>query len=303
MKQATIKHLLFFFLLITFQGFTQENTTTYNSNIKTYTPSKLLKKGDWDFKIFNNLYTQTKRDNAGTTLTEARSNYFTSTTEIYTGISKNSRINLGIIVNVKATTVAKSATSVFSFANNYIDARSGLANIGLSMKIQPFKNVGNFSVQSTFYFPVFSDTPGLYFDKRSYVFENKYFYDTTFGEGKYQFFTELDFAYYFGEKSSAASANENAGERYANNSLGVPLSVFLSYFPSNDFTIYANAQHFELFNFGNNFTQNYTLLGFGAKYQLNASLNLELSYANFVRGRDSGLGQTFNLGLRYLLTK
>jgi hypothetical protein len=79
--------------------------------------------------------------------------------------------------------------------------------------------------------------------------------------------------------------------------------VFLSYFLSDNFTLYVNTQHYELFDLGNNFTQNYTLLGFGGKYQLNDSLNLELSYGNFVRGRDNGLGQTFNLGLRYLLTK
>jgi hypothetical protein len=178
-----------------------------------------------------------------------------------------------------------------------------LSNIGVSVKIQPFKKVSNFSLQSTFYIPVFKDTPGFYLDKRSYIFENRFFYDKTFGRGKYQFFAELDLVYNFGEKSADASLDENSGERFANNSLGVPVSVFLSYFLSDNFTMYVNSQHYELFDLGNNFTQNYTLLGFGGKYQLNDSLNLEMSYGNFVRGRDNGLGQTFNLGLRYLLTK
>jgi hypothetical protein len=184
-----------------------------------------------------------------------------------------------------------------------MSSRSGISSIGLSMKIQPFKNISNFSYQGTLFIPVFKDQPLSYLDKRSYVMESKYFYDTTFGNGKYQFFAELDFAYNFGEKKKDASSDENSSERFANNSLGVPVSVFLSYFPSSNFTIYVNAQHYELFNFGNDFTQNYTLVGFGSKYQLNRSLNLELSYGNFVRGRDSGLGQTFNLGLRYLLTQ
>lgn len=300
----------FYFLFITlffvqFFGFSQENLEDEKSNIQTYTPSKLLNKGDWDFKIFNNLYTQTKKREAGITTTVARENYFTSTTEVYTGVSKSSRLNLGVIFNVKSNTfLGKNATSVFSFGNNNIDAKSGLSSIGLSMKIQPFKSISNFSVQSTFYFPVFKDEPGLYLDKRSYVFENRYFYDTTFGNGKYQFFAELDFIYHFGQKSKNANTlTENKKERFANNSLGVPVSVFVSYFPSDNFTVYVNAQHYELFNMGNDFTQNYTLLGFGGKYQLNSALNLEVSYANFVRGRDSGLGETFNIGLRYLLTK
>jgi len=45
-------------------SFAQDDSDT-KSNIQTYTPSKLLNKGDWDFKVFNNLYTQTKRDENG----------------------------------------------------------------------------------------------------------------------------------------------------------------------------------------------------------------------------------------------
>jgi len=60
----------------------------------------------------------------------------------------------------------------------------------------------------------------------------------------------------------------------------------------------ALAQHSQRFSLGNNFTQNFTALGGGAKYQLTQTLNLETLYTNFVRGDDTGLGQTFNLGLR-----
>ena len=46
-------------LLISNVSFSQDDDTT-KSNIQSYTPSKLLKKGDWDVKWFNNLYTETK---------------------------------------------------------------------------------------------------------------------------------------------------------------------------------------------------------------------------------------------------
>jgi len=303
MKQNFIRVSFTTALFFGFQLFAQDDVDSEKTNIQTYTPSKLLNKSDWDFKIFNNLYTQTKFDDQGLTKTGVRQNFFTTTLETYTGVSKSSRLNIGIILNIKSNTFNKSATSVFSYGNNKIDSRSGLSTIGLSAKFQPFKRISNFSVQSTFYISVFKDTPGFYLDKRSYVFENRFFYDTTFGNEKYQFFAEVDFIYNFGEKSADADATENSGERFANNSLGLPFSVFLSYFLSDNFTVYVNTQHYELFDLGNNFTQNYTLLGFGGKYQLNDSLNLEVSYGNFVRGRDNGLGQTFNLGLRYLLTK
>lgn len=57
-------------------------------------------------------------------------------------------------------------------------------------------------------------------------------------------------------------------------------------------------QHSQLLDLGNEFTQNYTALGGGAKYQLTQNLNVEILYSNFVRGNDTGLGQTFNLGFR-----
>lgn len=303
MKKNFTRILFTAVLLFGLQLFAQDDLDSEKSNIQTYTPSKLLNKGDWDFKLFNNLYTQTKFDERGVKKTGVRQNFFTTTIETYTGVSESSRLNIGFILNIKSNTFDKSATSVFSYGNNKVDSRSGLSNIGVSVKFQPFKKVSNFSLQSTFYIPVFKDAPGFYLDKRSYVFENRFFYDKTFGRGKYQFFAELDLVYNFGEKSADASLDENSGERFANNSLGVPVSVFLSYFLSDNFTVYVNSQHYELFDLGNNFTQNYTLLGFGGKYQLNDSLNLEMSYGNFVRGRDNGLGQTFNLGLRYLLTK
>ncbi|MCF6279212.1 MAG: hypothetical protein L3J14_02580 [Flavobacteriaceae bacterium] len=302
MKKAIL--LLLTLTMITFSGYSQDDDDSEKSNILTYTPSKLLNKGDWDFKIFNNLYTQTKFDDRGTTVTGNRSNFFTSIIEIYTGVSDNSRLNLGIIINLKSNTFDQRATSVFSFGNNKIDSRSAISNIGLSAKIQPFKNISNFSYQGTFFIPVFKDQLSpVFLDKRSYIFENRFFYDTTFANDKFQFFAEADFIFNFGEKAVDASVDENVTERFANNSVAVPVSVFLSYFPSSNFTVYVNTQHYELFDLGNNFTQNYTLVGLGTKYQISKALNLELSYAKFVRGRDSGLGETFNLGLRYLLTK
>ena len=36
------------------------------------------------------------------------------------------------------------------------------------------------------------------------------------------------------------------------------------------------------------------------KYQLTKTLNVETLYTNFVRGNNTGLGQTFNIGLRAL---
>ena len=293
-----------------FLGFSQEDTEEVaKSNIQEFTPSKLLNKGQWDIKFFNSLYTQTKATGEGTgkSFDIPRESFFTNTTEIYTGISKNSRINVGLVFQIRANTFrGQSATSVFNFENDGINSRSGFTTIAPSVRVQPFANVPNFSFTSSVYFPLFKDeaVPG-YLDKRSVFWETKFFYDKTFGGGDWQIFTEADFGFNFGESvEDAALSGEaaNLGERFANNSLFLPLSAFLSYFPSAKSTIFVNAQQAFLIDLGNNFEQNYTQLGFGGKYQLTKVLNVEASYGKFVRGNNfQGLGQTFSIGLRALL--
>lgn len=282
------------------------------SNVQQYTPSKLLGKGQWDIKFFNSLYTQTKQTDGGSEAQDiARQNFFTNTTEIYTGVSENSRINIGLVFQVRANTYnGAKATSVFSFEDNETDARSGLTTIAPSIRVQPFKNVGNFSFTSSLFLPLFKDVPNApYLDKRSVFWETKFFYDKTFGGNKWQLFTEADLGFNFGEKRSEAdAATSNIGERFANNSLAIPVSVFLSYFPSSKSTVFVNGQHNFFIGYdnpdsnGQTFSQNYTALGFGGKYQLTNALNVELSYNKFVRGSNfQGLGQTFSLGLRAIL--
>ncbi len=297
--------LLGLVLLFGITGYAQEDSTDdrQKSNIQEYTPSKLLKKGQWDIKFFNSLYTQTKSTDEGSTSVDIpRQNFFTNTTEVYTGISDNSRVNIGVILQVRANTFGgRDAFSVFGFENNSTDARSGLTTIAPSIRFQPISSVPNFSLTSSVYFPVFKDTPNApYLDKRSVFWETKFFYDKTFGGGDWQIFTQMDLGFNFGEKSQNANPSDsNISERFANNSLFLPISAFLSYFPSDKSTIFVNAQQAFLVDLGNDFSQNYTQLGFGGKYQISKVLNLEASFGKIVTGNNfQGLGQTFSLGLR-----
>ena len=294
-------------LVINFVGFTQVDDAI-GSNIQTYTPSKLLNKGQWDIKFFNSLYTQTKSTGAGTGQSSdiPRQNFFTNTTEIYTGVSNNSRINVGLIFQIRANNYGgQDAFSVFSFENNGVNSRSGLTTIAPSIRVQPLASVPNFSFTSSLYLPVFKDEAAFaYLDKRSTFWETKFFYDKTFGGGDWQIFTEADFGFNFGESTTDAITSGdsvNIGERFANNSLFLPVSAFLSYFPSIKSTLFVNAQQAFLIDLGNEFEQNYTQLGFGGKYQVTQTLNLEASYGKIVRGNNfQGLGSTFSLGVRAL---
>lgn len=282
-----------------------KNIESETSNILEFTPSKLMQKGSWDIKIFNNLYTQNKEanDKREVLKNRQRQSFFTTTLEVYTGVSNNSRINIGGIINLRSNIGNNApATDVFKFATNHGISRAGISNVGIAVKISPFKKVSNFSLQSNFFIPVFEDIAGSYYlDRRSYTWENRFYFDKSFGADKFQVFAQMDLTYFFGELPKNASADENSGERFANNSIAFPVSVFLSYFPSSKFTIYANAQQYQLVPVvQDGFGQEFTVVGMGTKYQLTSRLNLELSTSAFIRGTSSGLGSTYNLGLRYV---
>ena len=269
-------------LMVSFSGQAQD------SNIRTYTPSKLLSKGQWDVKFFNNLYTETEGTFNGVKADKARENYFTSSLEIFTGVSNNNRINVGLLLEYRSNTVGgRKAISVFDLGND-ATARKGLSSFAPAIKWQPIESVGNFSVQSAIHIPLVKNESenGVFLDQTAYTFQNRFFFDHTFGGGDWQIFTELNTEYNFGDDDS-----------FANKTFSLVPGVFMSYFPSNKSTILGFVQHAQRYG---DFTQDYTALGFGGKYQITKSLNLEALYSKFVRGENTGLGQSFNIGIRFL---
>ena len=282
--------------------FAQEEQGQTKSNIQTYTPSILLEKGKWDIKWFNNLYTETKDlfGNAeGTQKRDIpRNTFFTSSVDIFTGVSENNNINIGLLFEIRSNVIGgRDAFDVFSFDGERGSARSGLTSFAPAIKFNPIKSVGNFTIQTAFHIPLIDNETedGVFLDQDGFIFQNRFFYDYSFSGGDWQLFTELNTEYNFGEQNS-----------FAYNSLRLTPGVFLSYFPSSKFTVLGLVQHLQLISFGgndqgqNDFSQNATILGGGAKYQLTDELNVEFLYSNFFRGKNTGLGQTFNIGLRAL---
>ncbi|MEZ4857487.1 MAG: hypothetical protein R2781_01595 [Flavobacteriaceae bacterium] len=289
-----MKKILFSTLLLTcWIGFSQESEEDeydyVGSVIQTLTPSKLIAKGQFDVKWFNNLYTETKSTFAEGK--QPRQTFFTATLEGYTGVSENRRVNVGLILEARSNVIAgRGALEVFEFDGESGTARSGFTSIAPAIKVVPFATLNNFSVQSAFFIPLVENEVenGVFLDQKGFTWQNRFFYDYTFPGDTFQIFTELNTEFNFGDKN----------ESFANNSLNLIPGVFFSYFPSSNFTILALAQHNQRLDLGNNFTQDFTALGGGAKYQLTPQLNLEVLYTNFVRGNNTGLGETYNLGLR-----
>ena len=282
--------VLLIFTIITVSGFSQEDQNTSKSNIQEYTPSKLLNKGQWDIKWFNNLYTQTK--STFSDAKEPRETYFTSSIDVFTGVSDNNRFNVGLLVEMRSNVIGdRDALDVFKFDGESGTARSGITSFAPAIKFNPLKSVSNFTIQTALHIPLVNNETknGVFLDQKGFTFQNRFFYDHNLSDN-WQLFTELNTEFHFGKEEDS----------FANNSLSLAPGVFLSYFPSQKFTILVLAQHSQRIDTGNDFAQDFTALGGGAKYQLNNVLNIETLYTNFIRGNNTGLGETFNIGLRAL---
>ncbi len=279
-------------LVVSFTGFSQDEEGTQKSNIQEYTPSKLLNKGQWDIKFFNNLYTQTKGADSNGDIAKnlPRETYFTSTIDVFTGVSESSKLNVGLLIEMRSNVIGdRKALDVFKFDGETNTARSGVTSFAPAIKFNPLKNVSNFTIQTAFHIPLVDNETenSVFLDQTAYTFQNRFFYDYTFPSNDWQLFAELNTEYNFGEETS-----------FANKTFVLAPGLFLSYFPSQKSTLLGFVQHSQRFG---DFTQDFTALGLGGKYQLNKTLNLEVLYSSFIRGTNSGIGQSFNIGLRALL--
>ncbi|HIP32354.1 MAG TPA: DUF547 domain-containing protein [Crocinitomicaceae bacterium] len=290
------------------------NQSTFSSsepeqqNLQLYTAGSLLGKGKLDLTLFNTMYTETKQNWLGVDYSGYRTTFMTHLFQVTLGVSKNKRINLGLDISLRNSGKSTDSTvnglrTAFAYTNND-STRFGITSVGFRVKIQPFKDVSHFTLQSTISGPTVKHPEGFngpsqqnlfWADWNRITWWNQLYYTKNFG--KFQLFTELDFLYRFRINKDQIGM------------LDIPMNVFLSYFPTKKITVYAMTQHVPRFT--NDIDQNspatdwvipsnYTASGVGFKYQLLSNLNLELLYTNFWRSKNAGLGSTFNLGIKFL---
>ncbi len=274
------------------------------TNLQTFNAGSLLKKGQFDFTLFNSVYTESENNWQGVVYKGYRTTFASSLLQVTYGISKNARFNVGLDLNFKASATDTSSdfghiTSPLAFANDSA-RRVGLAYFAPRIKISPFKGSNDFSIQSQYFLSLAEAPEGdgnLYWlEWNRHVWWNQIFYSKLFAQDKFQLFTELDLLFRFKREKNQVSM------------LDLPMSVFLSYFPTKNTTVYVMTQHVPRFVSNPGLPEindwpigaNYTQSGIGAKYQFTPQLNIELLYTNFWYGTNTGLGETFNLGIKYL---
>jgi len=270
------------------------------SNLQLFTPSALFQWGEYEINNFNTLYYQNSvRDKEGEEQALSSSQaFFTALFQFTTGIPKIRRLNVGIDVNVITARYGPSEETPADFYNDEtaIFKKTIVSSIGPRIKYVPFEKIPRLSIQSTFLFPVASDQeePFFIFHDR-YTWFTQFFFDQNIGDD-FQLFAEADLLYRFNRNSTQEE-----------DFFRVPLSAFLSYFPTANATVYVFSQYspryqdvplmegseFGLFSW-------FTQLGVGAKYQITPRLGAELSYADFVLSENDGAGYAVNFGLRYI---
>ena len=290
------------------------------SFIQVYTPSILLKKGQVEAQLFNNLYTDTKFRDVDRNIVELdqRRNFYTGLINFTYGLSKSAKLNIGFDVNIKSVRIDDDKNSsplrLFKFEND-LKSRTSIGSMGPVIKFKPFKQ-SKLTVKSSFLFPVAEDGEAderddsgqsvrQWLDWNRYTWWNQFFIDKNIGSD-FQLFLEGDLLFRFAKRA----------EKYANNApkhnlLSIPVSSFLSYFPTDKSTVYVMLQYsptFGLSEIDSNGNKSFDLFsqddfaqaGIGAKYQISSTIGLELSYTNFFTSTNQGAGSTFNLGIRYL---
>ncbi|PCJ83864.1 MAG: hypothetical protein COA57_10265 [Flavobacteriales bacterium] len=262
-------------------------------NIQNYTPSVLLKEGQSEVKWFNNLYTQTQGfDMIGKTVNYgSRGSYFTSVFQFMTGVS--TKLNIGAEVwlkSVRNDEIGSSAFKLLKFESDS-NSRTAISYFGPKVRFTPVKKLQRFSVQSTWLFPYEQDQEGTkakpYLSEDRHIWITEFFYDKPLTE-KIQLFSRLSTWVYFDKKFERQTY------------ISSPASMFLSWFPNKIFTIYGMVEFWP--TYGNNLFSSYFLQsGVGGKYQvIKGVLELEILYTDFLVGKNSGNGKTFNLGVRML---
>lgn len=264
--------------------------TTEQLSVQNYTPSTLLASGQFELKFFNNLYTQTdyfddQQDRIkGTT----RSTYNTAILTLQYGISR--RLNIGIDAYYKSVRIddtSDSALAVFSFESDD-EAHSGLTYLGPALKISPFSQLSSLAFKTSYLFSVATDPEGEEHNHPFLDYEDdqiwiQLFYDQKLGN---------DWLIYYEVDGFIRLEPDETG-------LTTPVKAIINYYPSSKWTLYLPLEYGPGWSDGS-VASFYTQVGLGGKYQLLPNLEIELLYTIFPIGKESGAGETYNLGLRFI---
>lgn len=291
-----MRNLLFIVLISQSFWLIAQQDTLNIFNLQSFTPSALLKRGQIEVKLFNNLYSQTKGfdENRKKQDQNTRSSYFGSFLQMSYG--KSSRLTLGVdayLRSVRLDDVNSSPFGLFAFEKS-ANQRTAISKIGPKVKFLPFKNIKRLSIQSTFLIPIAGNLEGVndnmlpWLDWDTYTWLNQLFWDKELSR-KWQVFTAIE-TYL---RIPRNSYNETI-------LFTSPVKGFLSYFPTKKITVYAMAEWGPTWGKSPLISNFYSQIGIGGKFQIHRRFEIEGLTSHFPLGKSQGAGNTYNIGVRYL---
>ncbi len=281
-----MKKIIFICILLHYSLFVFAQDDT-----QLFAPTTQVGSRNFEIQLFNNLYTQTQFANQeGMRINQGlRSTFFTTSLNALYGIRNN--LSIGVDVLFKSTKLGDESSSVwdvFSFMND-VNARTAVSGLGLRAK---YNFSPKFAVQQTIYFPTAMDLDGSqstrpFLEFQGYQSFTQFFYNKSISS-TFSFFGELDLLYRI-----------PSNFRLQNSSLSTPLKLFLSIYPISKTTLYTLAELSPTYGTNIQLIESYYYQqGIGLKYQVSQLFEVETLYTKFLVGKNSGLGNTFNVGLK-----
>jgi hypothetical protein len=258
------------------------------NNAARYVVSAAIPKGTFEIKIFNNLYSQ---EAAG-----ERASFFTTWTSALFGLTD--RINVGFDLRYRRVRYDEEGTArnFDVFRSDGAGAfRQGVTGVGPKVRIAPFNQLPNFSVQSALWLPVTDDPSGAALGQRFIDFDGPTWFSQIFNDfpvgDNFSIFAEVD----------VLIEDIGAEQEGHINRFSTPITGIVSYFPNPKTTLYGLASYSPYWQ--ENFDYFYQIGG-GAKYQFTPKFELEVlltAFDNQFISSVDGTAGTVNLGLRFNL--
>jgi hypothetical protein len=149
-------------LATVFQNYAQQGSPINKDSVNVFTGGIFMQKGEWEVKLYNNLYTQIEPqfDN-----TNRRSSFNSSFLQLTVGSNRN--INYGLDLIYKSNIIndrgSSSPFAVFELMNKSLqniymgnefntNFQHGLTHVGGRVRVKPFKNK-RFTFQQAIYVP------------------------------------------------------------------------------------------------------------------------------------------------------
>lgn len=256
--------------------------TGSGNNAARYVVSSTIRKGSAEIKIFNNLYSQ---EAAG-----ERSSFFTTSVSALYGFSD--RVNIGFDLRYRRVRydAAGEASNFAVFSDGGTFNRTAISGFGPKVRIAPFNQLPNFSIQSALWIPLADELEGVdgtrFTDWNKATWFTQIFNDFPIGSN-FSIFTELDVV-----------LEDIGGEEGDFNRFSTPVTGIFSYFPTPKATLYGLASYSPFWQEDYDY---FYQLGLGAKYQFTPRFEVELlatAFDNEFLNSVNGNAGTVNLGIR-----